>query len=203
MAESGQIKGNNKRFNMESGLPDRYNDNKAVLMVRDPWTLFSYWEIKEDVENRVKEEIRKKGLSPLKSVLRVYNVTSGATSKQNPTYEFELRDWASNWYIHLNDTGLSWMIQIGIMCKTGEFFLLAESNIVTTPSNRMSDVYDEQWMCSEDLYYRMFAIAGGYDIGKSSFELKELIEAHLRSWRFSGAVTSGSFHHFDSFTERK
>jgi hypothetical protein len=180
-------------------FPQSYGDNKAVLMVRDPWTFYAYWEIKKEVEDSVRTEIQKKGLSVSKSVLRVYDITeTGADRPEKIVFDFELKGWTSSWYVHVTDPGREWMADIGILCSDGEFFLLARSNAVRTPSNRMSDVYDENWMCSED-FYRIFET----DLtGKSSLELRESIERYLRKWLFSGGVSSGASGGAGSLSDR-
>ncbi len=171
-------------------LPRTYGDNKIVLMVRDPGTIYAYWEIKSEVETSVRETIREKGLAPSKSVLRVYDVTqSGSDSNPKVVCDFELKGWVDNWYIHVGNPGRAWMAAVGILCSTGEFFSLARSNAVRTPADRMSDVCDEDWMCPEELYYRMFAAAGGDEAAGSSLELKELIGRHLKKKLFSGGLT--------------
>ncbi|HPN73135.1 MAG TPA: DUF4912 domain-containing protein, partial [Candidatus Omnitrophota bacterium] len=120
-------------------IPHHYGDNKIVLMTRDPWTVFSYWEIRNDVEDRVKAAIREKGLNPVKSVIRLYQ----ASGNDNEPYltavsEFELRGWVTSWYIHVDQPGREWLVDIGIIADNGEFFRLARSNRVKTPANYMS-----------------------------------------------------------------
>ncbi|MFH1665920.1 MAG: DUF4912 domain-containing protein [Candidatus Omnitrophota bacterium] len=173
-----------------SDLPDRYGDNKIMLLVRDPEVIYSYWEIKRDVEDKVKNEIHAKGLAIARSILRVYELT-GVSPKV--LYDIELKNWADSWYIHVGNPGKEWMVDIGFLCTNGEFFTLARSNVVKTPLNRMSDISDEEWMCPEELYFKMFAVTGGFDIGKSSLELRELMERHLliRKEHFSGGMLMG------------
>jgi len=154
-------------------IPSSYGDNKIVLMVRDPWTMYSYWEISSSVESAVREKIAKRGLKGSKSVLRVYEITS--TGDEKIAFEFELRDWANSWYIHAGTSGKEWAAEVGIVCETGEFFSLVRSNVVQTPANRMSDICDEEWMCPEDLYYKLFT----YEVGTSSFKERKSIEEHL------------------------
>ena len=185
-------------------IPQNYGDNKVVLMVRDPWTVFSYWEIKKEVEENVRSIIKSKGLKASKSVLRVYRV-SGPDSDPvlNVTNEIELRGWATSWYIHVDETGNEWIADVGILCSNGEFFCLARSNRVRTPSNVMSEVSDQDWMCPEELYYKMFAVSGGHDVGQSSIELAEHMERHLKKWLSSGGVTSGMFSSSDIFNKKR
>lgn len=174
-------------------LPAGYGDNKIVLMIRDPWTVFAYWEIHPDVEAGVLREIEARGLKKIYSVLRVYDVTAGLDqAKLLPVQEYELRDWADKWYIHFDSTGRTWICDIGILCEGGEYFPLARSNAVTTPRHSMSDKFDERWMCPEELYRKMYEASGAGEIGSSSLGLREKIEHHIRSWLFSGGVSSES-----------
>lgn len=121
-------------------LPQNYGDNKIVLMARDPYAMFTYWEVQADRENGLRQEIQRRGLLVLKSILRVYDVTDNDPDI-NPkiVYDFEVGDWAKNWYIHTDNSGREWMVDIGLLCATGEFFRLARSNKVRTPSDKVSD----------------------------------------------------------------
>jgi hypothetical protein len=193
-----------KTFSMKDAIfsiPQEYGDNKAVLMVRDPWAFFAYWEIKKEVEDRAREEIKNRGLTVSKSLLRVYDVTGiDHNSCSNVAFDFELKDFANSWYVH-GKPEREWVADIGILCANGEFFRLARTNVVRTPSNRISDIIDEEWMCPEDLYHKMFQISKG--VGKSSLGIKELIERYLRKWLFSGGVSSGQFGSASFFMGRK
>jgi hypothetical protein len=177
------------RNNSFNNIPEVYGDNKIVLMVRDPWTIYSYWEINDEVERNVKNEISKRGLKALKSILRVYSVENK---------DFELRDWANTWYVHVDETGKSWLCDIGILCTNKEFFCLARSNVVKTPAGRMSEKIGNDWIFKE-----LYEISGGENIGRSSLELREILEKHLRSWMSSGAVSSLDFGSSDHFKESK
>ncbi|MFC1570643.1 DUF4912 domain-containing protein [Candidatus Omnitrophota bacterium] len=163
-------------------ISQEYGDNKIVLMVRDPWTIYTYWEVAGSVEDSVRGQIGNRGLEAQKSVLRIYEITSEG---EKETFDFELRDWANSWYIHTPTSGKNWVAEIGIVAKTGEFFSLAKSNTVKTPSHTMSDICDEEWMCPEDLYYKLFT----YEVGTSSFKIKKSIEEHLTKKLSSDGVS--------------
>ncbi|MDP8299108.1 MAG: DUF4912 domain-containing protein [Candidatus Tantalella remota] len=171
-------------------IPQSYGDNRITLMVRDPWTVYSYWEISKDVEGGVRGQIERDGLTVSKSVLRVSEVSGeGDDSEEKKAFEITLKDWADSWYLHVGDPGKKWVAEVGIVCETGEFFCLAKSNPVSTPTNSMSDVCDGDWMGSDLLYYKMLS----YGLGESSFEVREQVDSHLRKWLFSGGMTSGMF----------
>ena len=137
-------------------LPRHYDDNKVVLMVRDPRTIYAYWEIREDIEDEVMGKMRKKGQDVSRNVLRVYDVTEN-NPDQDPkvVFEFELKDRANNWYIHVTQPGREWMADIGILSTTGEFFGLARSNAVRSPADDALYLSDR-----EDVTSGMFDGAG-------------------------------------------
>ncbi|MBD3379465.1 MAG: DUF4912 domain-containing protein [Candidatus Omnitrophica bacterium] len=185
------------------GVPEKYGDNKITLMVRDPWTVFSFWEIREEAERSVRQEIQRRGLTATSLILRVYDITGyGGEGDLRIAADFNVGQWSDRWYVH-GGPGREWMADIGILCSNGEFFRIARSNVVRTPSNSMSDVVDEEWMCPEDLYYKLFAAAGGHGIGRSSLEVSELMERHLRKWLSSGGVVSAMFGSASFFLHNK
>lgn len=182
----------------EFQFPYGYGDNKIVVMVRDPWWLFTYWEIAPDKENEVRNRISSRGLHPVKSILRVYDVTDLEFNGKNAHshFDIELSGMASNWYINVGTPNRAWIIEIGILANNNEFFALARSNCVRTPRFGMSEVVDEEWMCQEDDYWKMFGLSGGFGLGKASLSLKEMFKKRLMSQitsaGWSGAVSSFS-----------
>jgi len=63
------------RERKEFRFPQGYGDNRIVLLVRDPWWLFSYWEIRKDKEEEIVQKIENSGETREKAILRVYDVT--------------------------------------------------------------------------------------------------------------------------------
>lgn len=178
----------------EFQFPYGYGDNKIVIMVRDPWWLFGYWEIAYQKEEEIRNKIHSRGLSPVRSILRVYDVTdiefNGANA--HSSFDIELTGLANNWYINVGKPNRSWIVEIGVLASNNEFFVLARSNCVRTPRFGMSDVIDEEWMCLDDDYWRMFALSGGFGMGKASMALKEMFKKRLLEQVTSGGVSSMS-----------
>ena len=176
----------------EFNFPYGYGDNKIVIIVRDPWWVFAYWEIAQHKENEVKSQIGQKGLNPVKSILRVYDVTDIDFNGKNAHnfFDIDLTGLANNWYINVGSPNRSWIVDIGILADNNDFFVLARSNCVRTPRFGMSDVIDEEWMCLDDDYWRMFGLSGGFGIGKGSLALKEMFKKRLMEQVSSGAISS-------------
>lgn len=177
-------------------LPYHYGDNKIVVLTRDPWWIFAYWEIDLKKEQGIRDEIIKHGQTPDKSILRVYDISGVGHfngNNANGFFDITLSNLARNWYINVSPAH-SWCVDIGVITKEQEFFLLARSNITKTPRFGMSDALDSAWMCKEEEYWTLFALSGGYQVGKSSMEMKELFQKYIQEWTSSGKkwITSGA-----------
>ena len=162
-------------------LPDDYGDNQIYLLVRDPYWIYSYWEVQKDHQEKV---LTKVGGSwdGVSSVLRVFDITGGTNNP--PYFDIALQNMAKCWYINTHPNH-AYVVEIGLLHRDGRFACLARSNEVRTPRAGMSEVIDEQWMAVD--WDKMYALSGGFQVGKSSAELRKLMEERLK-----GAITSGS-----------
>jgi hypothetical protein len=176
----------------EFKIPAGYGDNRIVLMTRDPWWVYAYWEIQGPKEEELRNTIRAKGFDNPKSILRIYDVTDIDFNGSNAHgfFDIELRGLANNWYISVGKPNRSWVADIGLLTPSRDFFLLARSNCVRTPRFGMSEVTDEEWFSPAEDYWKMFGVAGGGKLGQSSIELKEIVEKKIKEQISSGAVSS-------------
>ena len=166
---------------MPRELPDNYGDNQIYLLVRDPYWIYAYWEIQEDHQ---RHHLAKLGGSweSVVSVLRIYDTTE---EKKTPSFsDIVLQNMSKCWYINTQPNH-SYFVEIGLLHRDGRFISLARSNYVTTPRSGMSEIIDDQWMSID--FDKMYALSGGFQVGKSSAELRKLMEE-----RFKNAITSGS-----------
>jgi hypothetical protein len=162
-------------------LPENYGDNLIYALVRDPYWIYVYWEIQRDHQERTLGQVGG-NWNQVKSILRVYDLTE---NRGFPSfYDITLHGLANNWYIEAQPNR-TYAIEIGLLHEDGRYAALARSNEVTTPRSGMSEVIDEEWMSID--FDKMYALSGGFGIGKSSLELKQLMEQRL--WQ---AISSGS-----------
>jgi len=165
-------------------LPFRYSDNKIALMVRDPWWIHAYWGISKEKEEEVISKIRRDERHDLKRILRVYDITGKEDFtgfNANNYFDVEINDLASNWYISVKPEA-SFCVDIGFLSNKGKFYLLARSNIASTPYFGISPFLDEEWVLPDDEYFKILGI---YDLGKSSLErrrkFQELFKKQISS----------------------
>lgn len=169
----------------EFDFPHAYGDNRIVLLVRDPHWLHAYWEITENKYREVSGMLGK-DFSGSREILRVHNTSENPWKSFDITVSYGSR----NWYINVPDANSTYVVDIGFLAPDGRFLVTARSNAVTTPRDGPSDIIDEEWMLVD--FDRMYALSGGFGIGKSSGEIKELMKKHLWEQRVSGWTASPS-----------
>jgi uncharacterized protein len=163
-------------------LPGGYDDNKIVLMVRDPYWLFAYWEVNGKRRGEIAREIGAEVFGRCRELLRVYDTGSWQS------FDVPLEGGARSWYIKVPEPNRSYCVDIGFLTPDGRFITAARSNWVTTPLDRMSDVIDEQWLIPD--WDRLYALSGGYRIGQGSLEIQELFKKRFQEESSSGWVSS-------------
>ena len=173
-------------------LPAGYGKDRIVLMVRDPYWLHSYWELTRQAVQRAEAALGQEwhGARP---ILRLIDVTGNDTSNVSESIvrDIDIHGGANNWYIEVQNPPRSYRIDIGYLSRLGQFYVLARSNVVTTPRAGLSDIIDENWAdFDQSKADRIYAMSAGYDPTASSLELKELFEERLRRPMGSPAVTS-------------
>jgi len=138
-------------------IPTGYGDDRIVLMVKDPWWLFAYWEIQPSTERAARGRLLPHEVAGLQSILRVYDVTGvdDPASTSVRAFDIGLSGLATNWYIHVGAPNHAFLVEIGLLTTAARFLPLARSNRVTTPRFGPSDVLDEEWMTTDEAYWKL------------------------------------------------
>jgi hypothetical protein len=171
-------------------FPSGYGDNMITLMVRDPYWMHAYWEIAGSKIDELRGMMGGENFSKSKKILRVYDVTDVHFTgmNANKSFDIDLSHDAKNWYVHSGEPNRSWCVDIGFLSPEGKFYVAARSNIVSTPRDQMSEVVDEEWMSID--WDRMYAMSGGFGVGRSSGEIREMLKKRLREELSSGSFVS-------------
>ncbi len=172
-------------------LPAGYGKDRIIVMVRDPYWLHCYWELTRTTIQRAEASLGQEWHTA-KPILRLQDVSSDDTTSaaEAKVRDIDIHGGCNNWYIDVNNPPRSYRVDIGYLTKSGRFYVLARSNVVTTPRAGVSDLIDENWADVQHNYEKIYAMSGGYDPGASSLELKQLFEERLRRPMGSPVVTS-------------
>lgn len=163
---------------------------RIVIMVRDPFWLHAYWEIKRQSVERVQAAMSQ-DWHTARPYLRLLEVSDGGSSSasERVVRDIEVHGGVSNWYVHVDNSPASYRLELGYMGSSGRFYPLVRSNIVTTPEPGSSDAIDENWTEVAQNFDKIYAMSGGYSQDNNSLELQELFEERLRRPMGSPMVT--------------
>jgi hypothetical protein len=161
---------------------------RIVVMVRDPYWLHAYWEIKRRSVERVQAAMSQ-DWHTARPFLRLLEVHDGSSASERVVRDIEVHGGVSNWYVHVDKSPASYRLELGYMGSAGRFYPLVRSNVVTTPEPGSSDSIDENWADVAENFDKIYAMSGGYSPDNNSHELQELFEERLRRPMGSPMVT--------------
>jgi hypothetical protein len=125
-------------------LPSVYDDNRLVLLARDPYWLHAYWDFSVERMSAVRTQL---GAQDVRPVLRVFDVTYldfNGTNAWN-SMDIELTPFATNWYIPVSQPDAAYCVEFGYRAADGRFAALGRSNVVTTPRAEPSPSSALRW----------------------------------------------------------
>jgi hypothetical protein len=149
-------------------LPQGYGEERIVLMARDPYWAFVYW---ETTPARLEREKAWFGWDS-KLAVRLYDITGVPFDGMNANgyYDQEVFDRVGSWYFDLARPSHSFCADIGLLTPDGRFLTLARSSSVTLPREGVSDVLDQEWMLLDEEFWKLYGAPGGL----SSPEVQEM-----------------------------
>lgn len=153
--------------------------DRIITSVRDPYWLHTYWELSRTTLGRAQAAMGKEWHGS-KPILRLMDVTSEDTTSnaERAVRDIPIHGGVNNWYIDVCEPPRSYRVDIGYLSRQGRFFVLARSNVVTTPRAGCNDVLDEHWASVDSQYQTIFkqSLHGG----SASRDLQEIFEERLR-----------------------
>jgi len=163
------------------GLDHGCMKDRIVTMVRDPYWLHTYWELSRTTLSRAQAALGQEWHAA-RPILRLMDVSSEDTSS---TAERHVRDIAihggvNNWYIDVTAPPRAFRVDIGYLSQRGKFYVLARSNVVTTPKAGVADALDQHWISIQEQPQKVYHQSGGFNPSGAATELREIFEERLR-----------------------
>ncbi len=141
----------------EENLPLHYGEDCLVLLPRDPYWLFAYWEISIPTRRNFESAFQKTWES-LQQALRVYRYNAQKTGKESH-FDIQIDSSSDNWYIKAGVPDKQYQAELGCYLPGKGFQAILSSNIVSTPRDGLSDLIDENWRLPDwqarRLYWRI------------------------------------------------
>jgi hypothetical protein len=139
-------------------LPFSYGETKLVLMVRDPYWAYSYWDFSGETWVWCQKKLAED--SSLKAIMRIQDLDA------KRYYDLLISLEAKNWYLHLGTPDHRYVAELGIGDGNSRFYLIARSNEVRTPRDSPSEVIDPEWKDRD--FDEIYRLSGGGKPGMSS-----------------------------------
>lgn len=125
-------------------LPNRYNETRLTLMMRDPEWCFFYWDISD-------YDISYHSLKGRRISVRIFHVFGYDITNGELHRELDVNAIYGDRYINLAMPHAYFIGELGYYDENGRFIPLARSNMIYAPRDSMSNIYDEEWMVNEEI----------------------------------------------------
>jgi hypothetical protein len=178
-------------------LPDGYGDNRLVLLPRDPFWFFSYWELTSEHTEAIRRDFGNDVWDKGALVLRAYDVTESEIEGTPPAAftDTEVQKQARQWYVRVPKSGRAYVADLGLRMPDGRFISLLRSNRIRLPIGKISDKTDSQWMAvgvSEQAQWNKFLESSAGLEQSSNRGSAEISRNMAQRWEFLRSVFSGS-----------
>ena len=166
-------------------LPLHYGQDRVTALVRDPNSLFIYWEIEGPRRAEVVRTHGEAAVLRASWVLRLHSDADGGSTQDVPV----VAD-GCNWYLSVaEDT--AYVVEIGLKLNGGPFVSLARSNHVRTPRSGASSDTRTEWMLVEEDFRRAVKIDPS-DVPRVSGKFAETLAERFRGPEFGSRFMGAS-----------
>ena len=148
----------------EADLPERYNETRMVLLLRDPAWAYAYWDVRDE---HMDEAINEPGFAGLSLRLVEMDNTDMDDHTVVDSIDIPVQPQDKRWYINLPQLDTNYYTEL-VAHYEENWSVLARSNPVSVPSGGMADdgLASDHSYASEDT---IVALSGVERLGVSSF----------------------------------
>ncbi len=124
----------------DDSWPRTWQTNRLTLLVRDPTSIFAYWEI-NDQRKRLLCEHFQRSWESFPMFIRLHDVTDIIFDGYNAhlTRTVGIHHKADNWYFHDLKPGRRYIADITTLNSQDKFFTIIRSSVVGTPPRYLNN----------------------------------------------------------------
>jgi len=158
--------------------------DRIIVLTRDSYWLHAYWELSRTTLSRARAALGQ-DWHEARPILRVMDVSSEDTTSaaERQVRDIPIHGGVNNWYVDVLEPPRSYRIDIGYVSRRGKFYVLARSNVATTPKAGVTDTLDENWANVQKQFERIHnpsSNGNGSSHHASPIDLRDLFEERLR-----------------------
>ncbi|MGB4681528.1 MAG: DUF4912 domain-containing protein [Firmicutes bacterium] len=156
-------------LNRGESLPERYGEDRLVILPRDPHNIFAYWEISPQTREALARRASEEGCPEFALCLRVYKYGWGEGEDAEGFFDLEVSGDINNWYIAVPHADRCYRVELGWKAPGRSFQSLLRSNLIRTPRDSLSDLIDEQWQLPDWKAQKLFRRISLYHLSSAEF----------------------------------
>jgi hypothetical protein len=165
-------------------LDHAHQKDRIVVLTRDSYWLHAYWELSRATLARAQAALGQEWHTA-RPILRLMDVSSEDTTSASERHvrDIPVHGGVNNWYIDVLEPPRSYRIDVGYLSRRGKFYVLARSNVVTTPKVGVADPLDQNWIDVQKQIDRIenpATVGGGPGGSQATIDLRDLFEERLR-----------------------
>ncbi|MEW5785259.1 MAG: DUF4912 domain-containing protein [Bacillota bacterium] len=143
-------------LNRGESLPHYYGVDRLVVLPRDPYCLYTYWEVSLPTRESLKNEWGEAAWQGARLQLRVHKHDWNREEIVESFFDVTLETETDNWYLPALDSDRVYHTELGWRLPDGDFKPVLRSNAVRTPRDGLSDIIDEEWQLPDWKARRLF-----------------------------------------------
>ncbi len=121
-------------------LPMGYDEDRAVLMVRDPYWVYAYWDLSHTTVQRARDH------GDYRLLLRVQELGGFERTDPSAFYDVAVPKVARSWYLRLPSDGRRYRVEVALQHRDGTYTKVAQTNVVDVPRGEPSDVVADRFV---------------------------------------------------------
>ncbi|MEW6272115.1 MAG: DUF4912 domain-containing protein [Thermodesulfobacteriota bacterium] len=174
----------------DASLPERYDEDRVVVLPRDPSTVYVYWNLSEASRRRREAAIAAAGTGPLRDALQIELTTetdaehAAAGHAGTAAWTVPLAPLAESAYVDLQRRCRAVRAVLGVLGPAGDFLALVASGRTTVPPARPAAEKAPTW--------RQLAPPGQHAAEPPTLPSRDAREALLRRAQESQMTTSST-----------
>ncbi len=145
----------------EPTLPETYNETIIVVLLRDPYWAFTYWDLNSEDRTRIDSAQEEEEENRL--LIRVYEYDSD--SSERDSFDIPVRAADRSRYINLPRAGREYSVELLAASEEAEY-VLARSNHIHSPDLSLKDYTDFE----DDTFMNILAVAGIGELGEDTLQ---------------------------------
>lgn len=121
----------------------QHRNPEITTLAKDPYQLYAYWEIGNEFQETLKNRDGNHRQKKSAYLLQVYDLSE---NENQPYLEIMINHDEHSRYIEVDKPCHTYQVVLGKKLSDRRFITLAQSNMVTTPSDNISNTIDPEWI---------------------------------------------------------